>query len=88
MIVYDQPPLGGCVLKLEEAKTQFVVSDQPPLGGCVLKQNAKKVLRGLYNPAAFRRLCVETASGGVQTSSMGDQPPLGGCVLKPVSGRL
>ena len=33
----EQPPLGGCVLKLKLAKNASDPAIQPPLGGCVLK---------------------------------------------------
>ena len=33
---------------------------QPPLGGCVLKQSYSLTDNSLQEPAAFRRLCVET----------------------------
>ena len=33
---------------------------QPPSGGCVLKLNSPVFMRKENNPAAFRRLCVET----------------------------
>ena len=32
-----QPPLGGCVLKLNLKWEQIDLMRQPPLGGCVLK---------------------------------------------------
>ena len=38
-------------------------------------------LDGAGNPAAFRRLCVETSLIVVNSIKYG-QPPLGGCVLK------
>ena len=34
--------------------------DQPPSGGCVLKRNKIGELMLVVEPAAFRRLCVET----------------------------
>ena len=34
--------------------------NQPPSGGCVLKHFGKDVVDAWYEPAAFRRLCVET----------------------------
>ena len=54
---------------------------QPPSGGCVLKQRMpdKCIIR--HHPAAFRRLCVETAFP-TRLSMLGRQPPSGGCVLK------
>ena len=33
----DQPPSGGCVLKLAEKNSRRFVEAQPPSGGCVLK---------------------------------------------------
>ena len=55
---------------------------QPPSGGCVLKRDISiSCCRG-HNPAAFRRLCVETQILPVY-NGRGIQPPSGGCVLKP-----
>ena len=54
---------------------------QPPLGGCVLKPKPTAANRPERYPAAFRRLCVETASLPAE-STPSCQPPLGGCVLK------
>ena len=34
------------------------------------------------DPAAFRRLCVETWHGTIPTRLSDNQPPSGGCVLK------
>ena len=33
----DQPPSGGCVLKLFNGEWREVKRAQPPSGGCVLK---------------------------------------------------
>ena len=55
---------------------------QPPLGGCVLKQPSDNCRRFFIDPAAFRRLCVETLLTWLTKSSHSPQPPLGGCVLK------
>ena len=56
----DQPPSGGCVLKLAHLLDVFFKHFQPPSGGCVLKLNYLILKKKIYNPAAFRRLCVET----------------------------
>ena len=37
-----------------------MVRGQPPSGGCVLKQTMEWPVGCIINPAAFRRLCVET----------------------------
>ena len=56
-----QPPSGGCVLKqLFKLNTLWQFS-QPPSGGCVLKHKRKLNHDYDYKPAAFGRLCVETA---------------------------
>ena len=58
-----QPPSGGCVLK--HAETNLVerfISTQPPSGGCVLKLETLKTNTITHTPAAFGRLCVETAT--------------------------
>ena len=77
-----QPPLGGCVLKQEAAKRYQCAQTQPPLGGCVLKHNKGLAFDMTPNPAAFRRLCVETGVTGPMVTTVPAQPPLGGCVLK------
>ena len=33
----DQPPSGGCVLKLLDTIAEYMGKSQPPSGGCVLK---------------------------------------------------
>ena len=45
-----------------------------PLPGCAAAWTT--------NPAAFRRLCVETAIFAAQIGQAQTQPPSGGCVLK------
>ena len=37
-MIRDQPPSGGCVLKLHESSAVVLITNQPPSGGCVLKQ--------------------------------------------------
>ena len=58
-----QPPSGGCVLKLTTENTSLSAKAQPPSGGCVLKRFNKLLVKLLLDPAAFRRLCVETGYG-------------------------
>ena len=60
-ITHTQPPLGGCVLKRLYRRGRGASYRQPPLGGCVLKLRYKNLLLRHNVPAAFRRLCVETA---------------------------
>ena len=55
-----QPPLGGCVLKPLRRGLGNTAFIQPPLGGCVLKHALDSNADTTDNPAAFRRLCVET----------------------------
>ena len=55
-----QPPSGGCVLKLSMTRPSEAAGTQPPSGGCVLKQGVIDTGRAAEDPAAFRRLCVET----------------------------
>ena len=55
-----QPPSGGCVLKQALGAEYKISLDQPPSGGCVLKHNNPKNNAFSPQPAAFRRLCVET----------------------------
>ena len=79
--VVGQPPSGGCVLKQLNQRRTTVADNQPPSGGCVLKHQLNRFLCELVHPAAFRRLCVETVSGGIFYPQQ-CQPPSGGCVLK------
>ena len=60
-----QPPSGGCVLKQYVQVWTAHVRIQPPSGGCVLKQNKLITNQVFTIPAAFRRLCVETADVGL-----------------------
>ena len=55
---------------------------QPPSGGCVLKLVIAESMIRQRNPAAFRRLCVETLVGMAVAAKQAAQPPSGGCVLK------
>ena len=55
--------------------------NQPPSGGCVLKQPLVNNIEFRDKPAAFGRLCVETANLR-RASRTSCQPPSGGCVLK------
>ena len=58
-----QPPLGGCVLKQRLLRPVSPTAYcQPPLGGCVLKPVSHLDYETEQNPAAFRRLRVETNS--------------------------
>ena len=59
-ILYDQPPSGGCVLKHRVMHWVSRICFQPPSGGCVLKHAAHTLQAVVGQPAAFRRLCVET----------------------------
>ena len=76
-----QPPSGGCVLKHRLGGWSVKPFTQPPSGGCVLKLAEKPESKPIYNPAAFRRLCVETRIR-TESSPFKAQPPSGGCVLK------
>ena len=55
-----QPPSGGCVLKRLVFGFDELYYTQPPSGGCVLKPQSVFFASKWHNPAAFRRLCVET----------------------------
>ena len=55
-----QPPSGGCVLKQAAILYDGRSNLQPPSGGCVLKPRSSRTRRQGRQPAAFRRLCVET----------------------------
>ena len=68
-------------MKLKIIRTNKKMEVQPPSGGCVLKLALDSIERNDVIPAAFRRLCVETISGELLSSTI-IQPPSGGCVLK------
>ena len=61
---------------------------QPPSGGCVLKQRAQFGFSGINQPAAFRRLCVETFGSVTSSAKVRVQPPSGGCVLKRLTKNM
>ena len=75
------------MLKPVKSKDGIAKYFQPPLGGCVLKHSQQHAYRYRWDPAAFRRLCVETFSTAPGIFLLPYQPPLGGCVLKryPIS---
>ena len=84
---FPQPPSGGCVLKPFVRPVLTRRQIQPPSGGCVLKRTAPRWSASSTKPAAFGRLCVETANVGTYISAV-SQPPSGGCVLKRGQSRL
>ena len=59
---FSQPPSGGCVLKHLIRMCLILRLNQPPSGGCVLKPLHSQTPQDSNDPAAFRRLCVETDS--------------------------
>ena len=77
----NQPPSGGCVLKLPSKSPYYLALPQPPSGGCVLK---------LHTMPKFLVLHFQPPSGGCvlkrhilyQKRTKFHQPPSGGCVLK------
>ena len=64
----SQPPSGGCVLKQAVSIKERLKRIQPPSGGCVLKLKNNPQFQDFDYPAAFRRLCVETAIKAVQSN--------------------
>ena len=76
-----QPPSGGCVLKRPIVLLGQAYRRQPPSGGCVLKLAIDEEVEAFKDPAAFGRLCVETADVVCSEFEL-CQPPSGGCVLK------
>ena len=50
------------MLKRRSRWLRLAGRSQPPSGGCVLKRRIAAQAVEDYNPAAFRRLCVETPS--------------------------
>ena len=85
--IQRQPPSGGCVLKRQYVDNGAKPVYQPPSGGCVLKHAVFFGGQIDKGPAAFRRLCVETALYDARRQIRPAQPPSGGCVLKPAGGR-
>ena len=80
----DQPPSGGCVLKLNYNNQPGKVElDQPPSGGCVLKPFMGLVVCGCIHqpPSGGCVLKLSCCSGVLGYEAI--QPPSGGCVLKP-----
>ena len=63
IIKQTQPPSGGCVLKHQMPADNIKTLNQPPSGGCVLKLYYYRTGNSIDEPAAFRRLCVETGIG-------------------------
>ena len=51
------------MLKLPHWREIHAQYFQPPSGGCVLKHPLNRNADTTDNPAAFRRLCVETGGG-------------------------
>ena len=70
VMVKVQPPSGGCVLKLQLILDETAAGGQPPSGGCVLKQIHRQPVIRDRQPAAFRRLCVETVGTPVESSTL------------------
>ena len=70
------------MLKLDAPEVKSIDEAQPPSGGCVLKQIDDNKYGHDYEPAAFRRLCVETLTNETPLFGHVTQPPSGGCVLK------
>ena len=48
IIVFVQPPSGGCVLKHASPLCKIHLWLQPPSGGCVLKLCARSQIRAQY----------------------------------------
>ena len=78
----NQPPSGGCVLKLTVFGCLHFVMNPAAFGRLCVETQSKGIIMVDAQPAAFGRLCVETiqGKGGIGKSA---QPPSGGCVLKP-----
>ncbi len=81
LLIWSQPPSGGCVLKHWIHTREIKGNCQPPSGGCVLKRQYRHPNWSSRQPAAFRRLCVETSYLREPNLAQA-QPPSGGCVLK------
>ena len=59
----EQPPSGGCVLKLYHRSFFYqLFNRQPPSGGCVLKRFSVSQAPQYRNAATFGWLCVETSN--------------------------
>ena len=66
----NQPPSGGCVLKPLLEYHHGRIPAQPPSGGCVLKLTQVESILTHILPAAFGRLCVETALATADVASV------------------
>ena len=88
ILVFCQPPSGGCVLKQLRAARNALFLAQPPSGGCVLKRGIRRQLKiyRLAQPPSGG--CVLKHAPAVCMSKSCRQPPSGGCVLKPDILRL
>ena len=80
---FFQPPLGGCVLKLETAALAGCSVSPAAFRRLCVETYTTPNLKISTSPAAFRRLCVETYTRIFSEKKPLNQPPLGGCVLKP-----
>ena len=76
-IVREQPPSGGCVLKLHFCGKFCGRILQPPSGGCVLKHHATDSFGERMGAAAFGRLCVETYKELFDTMNEGSAAAFG-----------
>ena len=56
----DQPPSGGCVLKLKNDNETRFYRDPAAFGRLCVETLVEMLQDGGKNPAAFGRLCVET----------------------------
>ena len=78
----NQPPSGGCVLKLSRLTYLGAKkAKQPPSGGCVLKlPRAARRLGSAWQPPSGG--CVLKHLLSFADGLKAKQPPSGGCVLK------
>ena len=56
----NQPPLGGCVLKLQQKRKQAAISEPAAFRRLCVETHYVNIINFFLFPAAFRRLCVET----------------------------
>ena len=53
----QQPPSGGCVLKLRSRRKKSSREDQPPSGGCVLKLVKENEMNNQLNSRLRAAVC-------------------------------
>ena len=77
----QQPPSGGCVLKLLHLQLRACYAGAAAFGRLCVETCTARETKDFSTAAAFGRLCVETRTMALPVEAQ-KQPPSGGCVLK------